>query len=901
MHKKRPNSLYRTNQRKKNILHSKQYFSDTFDKISNISNLSSRNFSSQIIKKDNKIHKHNSSTSSFYSSQLCLKKEKSNSNSNYNILNLIIHNNPTKFNYKKIKKKMKEMNNLYSNNKSKDSYFIPQSTNRVKEVYYNYNVLYGQNTKNLIRTYSPAMRPKSSSVNKFVKKMKTEQRETLPIFNENEVIELINAKCSDIGIDVKEHMISKFKDYCNAKCKNRIVDLTENYLGLNSVKFLGNILQNCDRISRLNLSKNNLGDRGAEILVKYIKNSYSIIALNISSNGITYKGGEEIFKNMIYQQSIIDFNISTIEGSNRNRLTFIGIKDILLYLKNNSFIEYLNLGGNSLKNEGFFLICKGLCENQSLNTLKIPQNEIEEKGIIQGLQLFTYSIRKLMNLDISKNKIGNEGLFTITDQLKFFPNLCSLNISYCGIEYEGFQYLIKNIHRKLEILNVSGNNLKSNFYDSLKPFFSFIGIRNLIMSKCHLGDKSTYELGFCMGQNYTIKKLNISYNEISDKGFKSFVWLFQKNLIIESFDCSGNFLTDAGVKELINYLLYNTCLKSINFYDNQLHNETGNLILEILERNKTLTFLNLYYNRIQMKIIDEINRILKINAEKQKLKIVPNLARSVRELVFNPKQFNSLTTKIKEKKIEQNNLYQKVKKDDKIYSSKMSKNQKKVNIKINDLNILKNQIKVLDDKINEIETEINLNQDKFILEEHKLNNRIYEEKNKLNSIMSEYTFAENDYDNVKQETSNVLSVTKEKHKLSIKTLKRVENSLVLIKNELISKNKEYQKLMSLTYISKNLNRRKSLIDGKKNSNTMNRKSSISRRKSAFFSFSPFLSNKKLKDEISNYNNKRIKKHKNISIDDDNKNKKMMKMRSDSKALMHFSEKKDSSADEESNE
>ena len=44
----------------------------------------------------------------------------------------------------------------------------------------------------------------------------------------------------------------------------------------------------------------------------------------------------------------------------------------------------------------------------------------------------------------------------------------------------------------------------------------------------------------------------------------------------------------------------------------------GNLFIEILETNKNLISVNLVYNRVQMKTIDEINRILKLNNEKQK-------------------------------------------------------------------------------------------------------------------------------------------------------------------------------------------------------------------------------------------------------------------------------------------
>ena len=99
----------------------------------------------------------------------------------------MLENNPKKCNFKKLKNKIKEIRNLYSSN-TKESYKLPKSTKRVEELYYNYNVLYGQNTSNLIRTYSPSMRPQSSSVNKFVKKMNMNQKESIYVFTDDEIL-----------------------------------------------------------------------------------------------------------------------------------------------------------------------------------------------------------------------------------------------------------------------------------------------------------------------------------------------------------------------------------------------------------------------------------------------------------------------------------------------------------------------------------------------------------------------------------------------------------------------------------------------------------------------------------------------------------------------------------------
>ena len=904
MIRKRTISSSRINNRRK------QYETSKHFSLDNNNNFNFSHIKSQRFKNIDKVTPSNLSSNSIFSKNV--NSPKKVSNNNFNILRLIIENNPNKFNYKKIRKKMKEISKIYSCYKNK-SIQLPQSSKKyTDEVFFKYNVLYAHNTSNLIRTYSPKMRPMSSSINKFVKKMNTDKNENVFVFTDDEISELIKTKCGDIGIDVKDHMIFKFKDFCNSKCKNRYVDLTGNYLGLKSINFLGNILYNTDRISKLNLSKNNLGDIGVEILINSIKNSKSLIYLNISSNGITYKGGESIFKNIANHQSLIDFNICTIEGSNknRNRLTSVGIKDIELYLKNNRLIEFLNICGNSIKNEGFILVCKGMNDNHSINSLNISHNEIEEKGIIQGLKCIKSSIKQLTFLDISKNNIMNEGVITLTNKLKFFPNLISLNISFCGFEFKGFRHLIKSLqyNRKIEKLNVSGNRIKSKNFDSIKDYFSFIGLKSLNMSKCHLCDDSILELGECLEQNFTIKKLNISDNELTDDGFRPFSQLFLKNLVLENFDCSSNFITDAGVRDFIKSLESNSSLKSINLYDNQLHSEIGNLIFEILQKNKTLISINLNYNRIPIKKIDEINKMLKINTQKQKLKYIPSLVRSVKELEFNPGQFEILTTKIKEKKNEQIYLFQKVKEEDNAYSSVINEKQKELDIKMNILYNMNSQIKALEKRINSIEREIDTEEKDFMVTESNLKDQIFEEKNKLNDVMSTYTYINQDYENIKKEINETYGLTKEKFNLSQKSLKKVQNSLTLIQKKLEEKKRIYQSLIDIKFIRNNYKKRKTYFHQNNNNNFYGRSRNTSFRTLRSKNNSPnlLLNTKTLNIEKEKKNNlfssqKDSKKHKikKKSNEKDvirNKSlKKFIRMKSDSSALLYFSSHKNNNS------
>ena len=316
------------------------------------------------------------------------------------------------------------------------------------------------------------MRPMSSSVKEFNKKMISDNNgKNINVFNDDESMKLIKARCKDIGINLRENMIYKFKSFINSKCKNRCVDLPECYLGEYSIKFISKFIYKADRISRLNLTKNNLGDVGIEILMKAVKNSMSLISLNVSSNNITYKGGQIIFADLAEQQSVIDLNISTVEGSNRNHLNYLGLRDIEHFFNKNKYIETLNIRGNSIKDEGFISLCKGLKDNKNLQILNISNNEIHSQGLTQGLNLI--STCKIYSLNLSQNKLLDAGIKILSNSLQFFPNLHKLNLSNCGFEFNGFEYLMTSLStfKTLSSLNVSGNILKHKTISL--PFSSF--------------------------------------------------------------------------------------------------------------------------------------------------------------------------------------------------------------------------------------------------------------------------------------------------------------------------------------------------------------------------------------------------------------------------------------------
>ena len=656
----------------------------------------------------------------------------------------------------------------------------------------------------------PEMKPKlnyrsKTSLNFYIKTITSEKVEGRVMSNE-EIFLLLKAKCKDIGINFRENMYFKFKEFCNTKCNNRVADFSECNLSINSIRIISLLLLDANRLARLDLTRNNIGDFGVEILVNSLKNTNSLLYLNLSSNSITHKGGQIIFNSFINQQSIIDLNLSSLEGSNRNRITGLGLQDIPIYLNHNYFIEKLNLSGNSIRNEGFILICQGLQKNQTLQSLDISNNSINEKGVKKGFELIsTYKLLgSIINFNISNNPLTNVGIEIIASNLKYLPNLVSLNISFCSFDFKGFQIILKTIQhmKRMDNLNVAGNNFKSEKLFILKEYFVVFGIRYLNMSRCLLGDKGGYFLGECLAANDTLKYLNLSGNNISDLGFKGIATIFKFNKCLEYFDCSCNFISNNSAREFFKNLENNLTLKSVNFHDNQLNDEICGDIMNTLEINNCLIHINLSINRIQIKAIDDINKKLKLNSEKRKTNIVPEIEKNIRDLEFKPEQFQTLSKIIVEKKNWLKLSYKKLKEEDKSYKITIGKEKENLQKEKINLEKVKKERKITENAIKEICKEIEKNNIEQRKKENKMKTKIQKEKIKLKDIQQENNIYYIDIEKQKNKIIENVQKLEQECKLSNNRYMLAKKDYESKEKEYIEKFKKYQNLLDPTLLFK---------------------------------------------------------------------------------------------------
>jgi hypothetical protein len=355
-----------------------------------------------------------SSFTTIFPTGVPFKKIKKNySHSTLETIKTIIKSNPFNFNKTDIKNKIMTIKPLYTKGTYEYNEKIKLSRN-TEELYYKYNILYGNKNNNLIKTYTPKLHQNFSSIALFCKHLSCNENNSpsVPVFNDDEINLLMKAKYKDLGINLKEENSNKFNQFCHLKCFNRKVDLNNCNLGLNSIKILLQIFLNFDRICVLNLSKNNINDKGLILLSKAIKKSFSLISVDVSSNNITYEGGKQFINDLIEQQSIINVYLGTNKHRiNNNHITEKGIENIELLLKQNKILEKINLSSNLINNKGIEYIIKGLNENYTLKYLSLSNNEFTCEGI-KILNNFI-KINRLYFLDLSYNNLGNDGIIKL--------------------------------------------------------------------------------------------------------------------------------------------------------------------------------------------------------------------------------------------------------------------------------------------------------------------------------------------------------------------------------------------------------------------------------------------------------------------------------------------------------
>jgi len=349
-----------------------------------------------------------------------------------------------------------------------------------------------------------------------------------------------------------------------------IVDLSNNSINFEGMRYLTFQKELCNNLIELNLSENLLDHKAAKFLTKV--EFSSLDRINLSKNDLGPLGASILSEKGKFPNLRV-FNIA------ENFLMKEGAKGLSKGEALKGIIR-LDISGNDINDYGFYLLATGNLKN--VKELCLGGNKIGDDGMN-----YISNFKNLEYLDMGFNFLTYKGVNYICG--KNFKNIYSLNLDNNAVGLEG-TYLIANYKdNNLRRLSLVKNDICTKGAE-------LISIMNLMkLESINISDNFINDLGFyfiCKGKFENLKELDVSLNRISDEGIKYLTEAeFTETLTL--FNLAGNDITDGGVRYISFCKMPD--LESLNLSVNYLKSKTGSYLSKgtfdlisslSLERNK---------------------------------------------------------------------------------------------------------------------------------------------------------------------------------------------------------------------------------------------------------------------------------------------------------------------------
>ena len=227
------------------------------------------------------------------------------------------------------------------------------------------------------------------------------------------------------------------------------------------------LLPSLSGLQSLSLSGMGIGPRGIKLVLGIVSNNNSsgsgsccpqLTELNISRCRIGFFGAKEI-------SSIgLPLTLTRLDIHN-NELETEGIWQIKSALEPLQLLKYINLSYNNLGDDATSEIGRLLPTLQSIVEIDLSSNNIQDNGASSIGMALSNSNCNLEKLNISKNKIADDGARYILDGIANNTTLTSLNISSNSITDIGggeFVDQLDNTNHTLLHLDLSGNQISES-------------------------------------------------------------------------------------------------------------------------------------------------------------------------------------------------------------------------------------------------------------------------------------------------------------------------------------------------------------------------------------------------------------------------------------------------------
>ena len=171
------------------------------------------------------------------------------------------------------------------------------------------------------------------------------------------------------------------------------------------------------------------------------------------------------------------------------------------------------------------------------------------------------ALHGVTELNISGNKIGDNGIANIATALQTSTTMTILNISMCSMSDKGAESLAKALAdtRSLQELSISDNKIGDNGIAHIATALQTnTTMKKLDISICDISDEGAESLARALAVNKSLKKLIMNYNDISDNGIAHIATALQTNNTLKKLNIGYGLCPITTYKRSIQSLKYGT-------------------------------------------------------------------------------------------------------------------------------------------------------------------------------------------------------------------------------------------------------------------------------------------------------------------------------------------------------
>jgi len=136
------------------------------------------------------------------------------------------------------------------------------------------------------------------------------------------------------------------------------------------------------------------------------------------------EGAGMLFQALQNHVSLSALTIANHDRFHRNRIGLQACQDLCNLLHANKILSFLNISDNRIGNDGLATIAPSLNPSSSLVVLNLQNNDLEGVTVITSIFEYLRTTKNLLELNLSSNKIGDQAIIKLSET--FEENTCHL-------------------------------------------------------------------------------------------------------------------------------------------------------------------------------------------------------------------------------------------------------------------------------------------------------------------------------------------------------------------------------------------------------------------------------------------------------------------------------------------